>query len=65
MDDVYVFGPAGAVVFPAIERFASALQRLSGLQINQRTSRRVSREATISRVARGGDARACQWVRWR
>jgi hypothetical protein len=35
MDDVYVFGPA-AVVFPAIERFASALQRLTGLQINQR-----------------------------
>ena len=42
MDDVYVFGPA-AVVFPAIERFASALQRLTGLQINQDKSACFSR----------------------
>ena len=42
MDDVYVFGPA-AQVFPAIERFVSALRRLTGLQINQGKSACFSR----------------------
>ena len=53
MDDVYVFGPA-AVVFPAIERFASALQRLTGLQINQ------DKSACFSR---GYNLEGCPWRR--
>ena len=66
MDDVYVFGPA-AQVFPAIERFVSALRRLTGLQINQGKSACFSRGYTILRAARGGSARACRWARshWR
>ena len=53
MDDVYVFGPA-AVVFPAIERFVSALRRLTGLQINQ------GKSACFSR---GYNLEGCPWRR--
>ena len=51
MDDVYVFGPA-AQVFPAIERFVSALRRLTGLQINQ------GKSACFSR---GYNLEGCPW----
>ena len=50
-DDVYVFGPA-AQVFPAIERFVSALRRLTGLQINQ------GKSACFSR---GYNLEGCPW----
>ena len=53
MDDVYVFGPA-AQVFPAIERFVSALRRLTGLQINQ------GKSACFSR---GYNLEGCPWRR--
>ena len=51
MDDVYVFGPA-AQVFPAIERFVSALRRLTGCQINQ------GKSACFSR---GYNLEGCPW----
>ena len=51
MDDVYVFGPA-AQVFSAIERFVSALRRLTGLQINQ------GKSACFSR---GYNLEGCPW----
>jgi len=53
MDDVYVFGPA-AQVFSAIERFVSALRRLTGLQINQ------GKSACFSR---GYNLEGCPWRR--